>query len=214
MWARSAFALPDERDETPELKLYFAPRTRATHPRWMLEELGVPYEIVTVDLDAKENREPGYLRMHPLGRVPVLVDGDITVFESIAICMYLADKCAERGLAPPVASPFRAPYYQWLLFCASTIEPAIGRWAQHGGDVAEAEREKARARFDEATEVLTGVLASGGHMLGEAFSTVDVIVGSNLNWARRVGLLEGRHVLSGYVDRLLARPAALRAFGA
>jgi glutathione S-transferase len=196
------------------MKLYFAPRTRANRPRWMLEELGVPYEIVTVDLAAKENREPGYLRVHPLGQVPALVDGDVTVFESIAICMYLADRCSERGLAPSVSSPLRAPYYQWLLFCASTIESAIGRWAQHGGDVTEAEREKARARFAEAAELLTRTLATREHMLGDAFSTVDVIVGSNLNWARRVGgLLDGRDVLSDYLDRLLARPAARRAFG-
>jgi glutathione S-transferase len=179
----------------------------------MLEELGVPYEIVTVDLDAKENREPGYLRVHPIGQVPALVDGDVTVFESIALCMYLADRYSERALAPPVSSPLRAPYYQWLLFCPSTIEPAIGRWSQHGGDVAEAEREKARARFAEAAQVLTRALGMGEHMLGDPFSTVDIIVGSNLNWARRVGLLDGRDVLSGYLDRLLARPAARRVFG-
>ena len=194
------------------MKLYFAPKTRANRPRWMLEELGLPYEIVTVDLAAKENREPGYLRVHPLGEVPALVDGDVTVFESIAICMYLADKYPERGLAPPVSSPLRASYYQWLLFCPSTIEPAIGRWSQHGGDVTETERDKARARFDEATEVLARELPKGEHMLGGAFSTVDVIVGSNLNWARRVGLLDAHDVLSGYVDRLLARPAARKAF--
>ena len=194
------------------MKLYFTPRTRSTRPRWMLEELGVPYELVTVDLAAKQNREPGYLRVHPLGQVPALVDGDATVFESIAICMYLADRYPERGLAPPVSSPLRAPYYQWLLLCPSVIEPAIGRWAQHSGEVAEPEREKARARFAEAADVLTRALATGEHMLGDSFSTVDVIVGSNLHWARRVGLLDGRDVLSGYVDRLLARPAARRAF--
>ncbi len=194
------------------MKLYFTPRTRSTRPRWMLEELGVSYELVTVDLAAKQNREPGYLRVHPLGQVPALVDGDVTVFESIAICMYLAERYPERGLAPPVLSPLRAPYYQWLLLCPSVIEPAIGRWAQHSGEVAEPEREKARARFVEAADVLTRVLATGPHMLGDSFSTVDVVVGSNLNWARRVGLLDGHDVLSGYVDRLLARPAARRAF--
>jgi glutathione S-transferase len=194
------------------MKLYFAPRTRATRPRWMLEELGVPHEIVRVDLGAKENREPGYLTVNPLGRVPALVDGDVAIFESIAICLYLADRYPERGLAPPVSSPLRGPYYQWLLFCASTVESAIGRWAQHGGDVAEAEREKARARFDEAAALLVRTLDGGEFILGEAFSTVDVIVGSNLNWARRVGLMDAHPVLSGYLDRLLARPAARRAF--
>ncbi len=195
------------------MKLYFAPRTRATRPRWMLEELSVPHEIVTVDLEAKENQEPGYLRIHPLGRVPALVDGEVTVFESIAICMYLADRYPGSGFAPPVSSPLRPHYYQWLFFCASTIEPAIGRWSQHGGDVAGAERAKARVRFAEAAEVLTRTLATGGHMLGDGFSTVDVIVASNLNWARRVGLVDERTVLSGYLDRMLARPAARRVFG-
>jgi glutathione S-transferase len=178
----------------------------------MLEELGVDYELAVVDLDRKENREPYYLRIHPLGQVPALVDGDVTVFESIAICTYLADRFPDRGLAPSVSSPLRAPYYQWLFFCPSTIEPAIGRWSQHGGEVTEAEREKARARFAEAAEVLTRTLATREYLLGEAFSTVDVIVGSNLNWARRVGLLDGREVLSRYVDHLLARPAARRTF--
>jgi glutathione S-transferase len=195
------------------MKLYFAPRTRATRPRWMLEELGVPYDLVTLDLRAGESREPSYLRVHPLGQVPALVDGDTAVFESIAICMYLADRFPERGLAPPVDSPLRASYYQWLLFCPSTIEPAIGRWAQHGGEATDAQREKARSRFDEAADVLTRAVAPGGHMLGESFSTVDVIVGSNLRWARSLGMLEGRDLLSGYVDRLLARPAAERVFG-
>jgi glutathione S-transferase len=195
------------------MKLYFAPRTRATRPRWMLEELGVPHEIVRVDLGAKENREPGYLSVNPLGRIPALLDGDVAIFESIAICLYLADRYPDRGLAPPMSSPLRAPYYQWLLFCASTIESAIGRWAQHGGGVEEAEREKARARFDEAAELLGRTLAGGEYVVGNAFSTVDVIVGSNLNWARRVGLMDGHPVLSGYLDRLLARPAAVRAFG-
>jgi glutathione S-transferase len=173
----------------------------------MLEELGVPYDLVTLDLGAGANREPAYLRVHPLGQVPALVEGDTTIFESIAICMYLADRFPERGLAPPVASRLRAPYYQWLLFCPTTIEPAIGRWAQHGGEVTDAQRDKARTRFGEAAEVLTGAIAPGG------FTTVDVIVGSNLRWARSLGMLEGREVLSRYVERLLARPAAARVFG-
>jgi glutathione S-transferase len=194
------------------VKLYFAPKTRANRPRWMLEELGLSYELIPVDLSAKENQQPAYLQIHPLGHVPALVDGDVTIFESIAICMYLADRPPEGGLAPPASSPLRALYYQWLLFCASTIEPAIGRWAQHGGDVTESERAKARQRFDGAARVLTEVLAGRPHMLGNGFSTVDVILGSNLRWARSVGLLEGSETLSGYLDRLLSRPAAQRTF--
>jgi glutathione S-transferase len=195
------------------MQLYFAPNSRATRPRWLLEELGVPYELVTLDLAAKEHRRPEYLRIHPFGQVPALVDGEVSVFESIAICMYLAERYPEKGLAPAASSTLRAAYYQWLLFCPSMLEPAIGRFSQHGGEVSEPEREKAHTRFAEAASVLDRVLRAGPYMLGEAFSTVDVIVGSNLNWARRVGLLGGHAVLDDYVRRLLARPAALRVFG-
>jgi len=194
------------------MKLYFSPG-RATRVRWFLEELGVPHEIVRLDLAAKENKKPDYLRIHPLGQVPALVDGDVTVFESIAICLYLAERYGDGAFAPPVSSPARARYYQWLLFCATTIEPAIGLYSQHGGEQPEAEREKGRARFNQAAEVLADALGAGPFLFGERFTAADVIVGANLNWARRVGLLEGKALLSGYVDRLLARPAAVRAFG-
>lgn len=195
------------------MQLYFTPRTRATRPRWMLEELGVPYELIRVDLAAKENRRPEYLRIHPLGQVPALVDGDVTVFESTAICMYLADRYPEKGLAPPPSSRLRAPYYQWLLFCPSALEPAISQFSQHSGALPEEVREKARMKFVDAAAVLAGALGAGPYLLGERFSTADVIVGSNLNWARRVALLEGEGVLQEYLARLLARPAAVRAFG-
>ncbi|MEZ4302554.1 MAG: glutathione S-transferase N-terminal domain-containing protein, partial [Polyangiaceae bacterium] len=105
------------------MKLYFAPRTRATRPRWLLEQLGEPYELVNVDLEKGEHKQLPYLRIHPLGRVPALVDGDAVIFESIAICMYLADKYPEKKLAPPVGTPERGQYYQWMLFAASELEP-------------------------------------------------------------------------------------------
>jgi len=194
------------------MKLYFAPRTRAVRPRWVLEELGVPYELVRVDIAAKETKRPEFLRIHPLGQIPVLIDGDMSVFESIAICMYLADKYPERGLAPPLSSPLRARYYQWLIFCPSVIEPAISQFSQHGGDMPEELREKARVRFGEAAGWLATELQGTAYILGDAFSVADVILGSNLNWARRSGLVEGGGALIDYVDRLLARPAAVRAF--
>lgn len=192
------------------MQLYFAPNTRATRPLWMLEELGVPYDLISVDLAGKENQRPEYLRIHPLGQVPALVDGEVRVFESIAICMYLADRHPEKGLAPSVSSGLRAVYYQWLVFCPSTLEPAIGRFAQHGGEESDAQRQKARSRFVGAADLLEDVLRVQPYLLGDDFSVADVIVGSNLNWARRVGLLHGREPLEGYVQRLLARPAARR----
>jgi glutathione S-transferase len=83
------------------MKLYFAPRTRAVRPRWLLEELGVPYELVKLDPSKQENKTPAFLALHPFGEIPVLVDGDVTLFESAAICLYLADRFPEKNLAPP-----------------------------------------------------------------------------------------------------------------
>ena len=80
------------------MKLYYTPRTRSSRPRWMLEELEIPYELVRVDLSAGEHRKPEYLAINPYGAVPALVDGEVKLFESAAICAYLADKHPDRGL--------------------------------------------------------------------------------------------------------------------
>lgn len=198
------------------VKLYFAPKTRATRPRWLLEELAVPYQLVVVDLAAGENRRPEYLAIHPHGEVPALVDGELTLIESAAICLHLADRHPERGLAPALGTPRRARYYQWFCYCAATLEPPIQQFMHHTARLPEPERvpliaEKAHRRFDEAARVLTGALAGGGFLLGAELSAVDVILAANLNWARRVGLLGEHDVLEGYLERLLARPAAVRA---
>jgi glutathione S-transferase len=111
------------------IKLYYAPNTRATRPRWMLEELSVPYELVKLDLQKGENRAPAYLAVHPLGQVPALEDGAVRVFESAAIVAWLADRYAAKGLAPALDAPERAANLQWLFFGAVTLEPQIARYA-------------------------------------------------------------------------------------
>src|SRR5690348_14497216 len=98
------------------MKLYFAPRTRSVRPRWLLEELEVPYELVRVT---------GPVDLHPFGEVPVLVDGDVTLFNSSVICLYLADRFVEKKLAPPIAAPERGDYLQWLLFAEHVLEPGF-----------------------------------------------------------------------------------------
>src|SRR6266581_3251982 len=104
------------------MKLYYVPMTRSNRPRWLLEELGAPYEIVRLDIGAKENRRAEYLALNPLGHVPTLVDGDLVLFETLAICLYLADKFYERGLAPSFESPERAAYLQWTVFATVSAE--------------------------------------------------------------------------------------------
>lgn len=202
------------------ITLFYKEKTRATRPLWLLEELAelgprVPFELRRVDFEHGEHRRPEYLRLHPHGLVPALTDGETTVFETAAICLYLGDRFLERGLAPPFGAAQRAAYYQWLAWCPATLEPAIGLWAWHTRLFPEPERvprlaESGKAKFAECARVLEGALR-GPFILGERFSVDDILLGGNLLWARRSGLEAGA-ALDAYLDRLLARPAARRVF--
>src|SRR5215216_2978564 len=107
------------------LRLYFVPRTRSLRPRWLLEELGVPYELVR--LESADTKTPEYLAVHPLGRVPALVDDGVALFESAALYLHLADKYGEGKMAPAPGTIERGLYYQWILFASASLEPHLSR---------------------------------------------------------------------------------------
>ena len=198
----------------PPLTLYYAPGTRAMRIAFLLEELGVAYERRLVDLAAGEQRTAAYRQVHPMGLVPALADGSTVVFETGAIALYLADRFPERGLAPPPHSPQRAPYYQWVMFAVSTLEPALAEvWHLLQRPVPARDAallDDARQRVDAAAAVLAGGLR-GPWLLGERFTAADAIVGAMLVWAGSMALL-GRHAaLSDYAARIQARPAFARA---
>ena len=108
------------------ITLYFAPGTRATRIAFLLEELGVPWHKVTLDLAQREHKAPAYLAINPNGVVPALKDGDTVIFESVAIALYLADRYTQKGLAPPPDSPLRGRYLSWMVWSMTTLEPPIG----------------------------------------------------------------------------------------
>jgi len=198
------------------MKLYYASQTRAVRPRWLLEEIGAPYTLVRLDMSKGEHKMPEYVKIHPHGAVPALVDGDVTMFESAAICAYLADKFPEKRLAPPVGSPARAPYYQWLIYSMATLEPPVLQVFSHTVMLPEAERsaaaaEEGRAKFGQIADVLTQALEGKSFLLGEQFSAADVMIGSTLIWGQMLGLLNDYPVLAAYVGRLAGRPAFQRA---
>jgi glutathione S-transferase len=200
------------------MKLYYAPQTRAVRPRWLLEEIGAPYTLVRLDMSKGEHKMPEYVKIHPHGAVPALVDGDVTMFESAAICAYLADKFPEKRLAPPVGSPARAPYYQWLIYSMATLEPPVLQVLSHTVMLPEAERsaaaaEEGRAKFGQIADVLTQALEGKSFLLGEQFSAADVMIGSTLIWGQMLGLLNDYPALAAYVGRLAGRPAFQRAQG-
>jgi glutathione S-transferase len=195
------------------MKLYYAPRTRATRPRWLLEELETPYELVTLDLSKHENSTPDYLALHPFGEVPVLVDGDIRIFESTAICLYLADRFPEKHLAPAPGSAERGPYLQWMLFAEVTLEPLVLEQLRNAPLTGEKERELAgqRVQLEKVLTVLDTAIGGREFVAGNAFTAADLILASVLHLANRVKLLEKHPRLLELVVRHTRRPATLRA---
>lgn len=194
------------------MQLYFARRTRATRPRWLLEELGLSYDKIDLDLTAQAHKAPAYLAIHPLGAVPALIDGEVTMFESIAICMYLADKYLDRGMAPAHGTPERAAYYQWMLFAATTLEPAISKYGAHTAYYPEERRRAeevtaAQASLDQAAAPLAVAIARTGFVVGDHFTAADVIMGALLLWAGSMGMLAAHPTLEAYAKTMKARPA-------
>ena len=200
------------------MKLYHSPRSRSVRPRWLLEEIGAPYELVTLDLSKGETKTAEHLKIHPHGAVPALVDGDAKLFESAAICMYLADKFPEKRLAPAVGTSARGPYYQWMVYSMATLEPPVLQVFMNTVMLPEAQRsaaaaEEGRTKFGEVARVLSQALTGKPFLLGEQLSAADVMIGSTLGWAQFMGLLNGQPVLEAYVKRLTERPAYQRAQG-
>lgn len=199
------------------MKLYFVPRTRSTRPRWMLEELGIPYELVRMDPKQGDNKHPEYLKLNPLGHVPTLVEGDQVLFESAAICMQLADRHPEKNLAPALASPERGKYYQWIFFAMCELEPQLVAVMLHEVFLPEKLRDakaaqEAKEKFQKAARLLDEHLLDRSFVLGADFSAADIVLCSVLNWARWLGTLEeGFPNVQHYIDRCMARPAAKRA---
>jgi glutathione S-transferase len=197
--------------EMTKLTLYHANPSRSSIVLWMLEEVGQPYDIHQLDLKKGENREPAYLAVNPMGKVPALRHGDAVITEAGAICCYLADEFPAARLNMPVGDPRRGPYLKWLFFSPSCIEPAMVERAFP--------RKEPLARstagfgdFDTVMEVLAQATgAAAPWLLGDRFTAADVLVGSTLRWGMLFKLIPERPELAAYVARLTDRPAFKRA---
>jgi len=195
--------------------VYHAPHSRSVRVRWLLEELGdVPYEVETKSFETLKS--PEYLKIHPLGAVPAIRDGDVAMFESGAILEYLLERYGKGRLAPAAGTPARAKYLQWLHFGEATMAPPLVDVLRHQMFLPEAERVPAvadagRARFKQLLDVLEAALAGREHLCGE-FTAADIMVGYALRLAGMFGLgLDGHPGVAGYFARLSARPAYGRA---
>ncbi|WP_438031936.1 glutathione S-transferase family protein [Sorangium sp. So ce204] len=194
------------------MKLYeFAP-TRSIRVRWALQELGVDFETVQVNLRAGENRRPEFLKLNPAGKLPVLVDGDLVLTESVAIVLYLAEKYPDKGLLP--ADPReRAKVNQWLLFAATELEQPLWRIARHKFLYPEDKRlpgdiSLARDDFKAMADVLEKHMEQRQFVVGDRVTVADLVMAYTLDWANEAHLLDDFPQLRTYMDRMYARPHA------
>ena len=195
--------------------LYFAPFTRAVRVLWLLEELGLPYQLRRVPFTPPAKQF--FSQPTPLGKFPVIEDGDVVMGESGAIVEYILERYGEGRLAPPVGSKQRAAFLQWLHFAESTAFPPLGIvvWLSRyrsDADHHAAILEDARARAAAGLEFLQRELGDKPWLLGAEFSAADVMMGFTLAAARALGVLDDRFpALQRYLDRLAARPAFQKA---
>lgn len=189
-------------------RLYYAPKTRAFTALWLLEELGIPYELESFRLDTQRHKQPDYLAFAPMGKVPAVVDHGVGLAETGAIAMFLADKYPQAGLSPRFDSEERAAYLQWIVFAGSVIEPAFGekffQWKVPKSSVA-------WGSFDDMIQAVTAGLGGRAWLVGDGFSAADIVVGATLAFGVKFGIISPDSVIGQYVQRLAARPAFQRA---
>jgi len=188
--------------------LYHSPQSRSTSVRWMLEEIGEPYDLHVLNLTKGEHKAPAFLAINPMGKVPALQHNGATVTESAAIIAYLADAFSSAGLAPAIGDPQRGSYLRWMFFGPSCLEPAVSDRSlkREAGPASRV----GYGSYDATVEALAGALAVGPYILGERFSAADVVIGNNVRWMSMWKLMPDRPEFSSYVARLLERPALKR----
>jgi glutathione S-transferase len=202
--------------------LYYYPGNASLTPHMLLEEIGAPFEQVLVDRAKAAHKSPEYLKLNPNGQIPVLVDGDLVLYETAAICLHLADMNPQAKLAPAMQTAERAQFYKWLAWCSNTLQAMLmhyfypERLVDEGDEAAAAQvKSHAEARVGRMLDLLDAQLAShaGEWLLGRAFTAVDPYALMLCRWTRGFKHpARSRANLGPYLQRILARPAVQRAF--
>lgn len=194
------------------MKLYGFPPTRSIRALWTLREIGAEFELVTVNMLAGEHRRPEFLALNPAGKLPVLVDGELVLTESVAIVLYLAERFPDKGLLPPTLAR-RANVYKWLLFGATELEQPLWRIARQTSLYPKDKRlpadvPLARQDFCDMAAVLEAHMKGRQFVEGDCVTVADLVLAYTLDWANEVHLLDTFPELRAYMERMYARPSA------
>jgi glutathione S-transferase len=190
------------------ITLYYSPQTRASGARVLLEELGAPYDLHVLNMKAGEQRQPAYLAINPLGKVPAISHRGQLVTEQVAVFVYLADLFPQAGLAPGLDDSLRGPYLRWIAYYGSSFEPALIDRAMKR-DPAPA-TQSPYGDYDAVLGALEAQLAKGPYLLGDRMTAADILWGMAFSWTIRFGLVPKKDVFVSYVERMTARPAFQR----
>ncbi len=193
-----------------ELIFYTNPMSRGRIVRWMLEETGCAYETKILGF-GPEMKDPAYLSVNPMGKVPAILHKGTIVTEAAAICAYLADAFPEANLAPLPGDPRRGTYLRWMFFAAGPVEASLSNKA-FGFEVP-TERRGAigYGSLEDVIQALEYAVSQSEYIAGDRFTAADVYVGSQIGWGMMFGTLEKRPAFEAYWQRIGNRPAALRA---
>ena len=206
------------------IQLHYYPSTASMAPHILLEEIGAPYERVLVDRPQGVQKTQQYLKLNPNGLIPALTDGDLVLYESAAICLYLCDSHPQAALAPPLGSIERAHFYKWLIWLTNTLQTTLivcfypERWMNAGNLAGAAElKTHAESKVRVLIDQLDTELArhGGPWLLGADYTALDAYALMLCRWTRNFAQpARTRPHLGPYLQRVLARPAVIRAFNA
>lgn len=191
-----------------KLTLHYAPRSRASTTRVLLDELGAPYDLHVLNMRAGEHKLPDYLAINPLGKVPALTHGDTVVTESVAIALYAGDLFPQAGMTPAIGDPRRGAYLRWMVFYAASFEPAVVDKAL-GHDPGP---QSPYGTYDLVMETLAEQLGKAPYLLGEEITVADIHWGSTLRWTLMFKLVPDLPVFTDYAERITSRPSFQRVF--
>ncbi len=203
------------------IQLHYYPSTASMIPHLLLEEMGIPFELVLVDRAVNAHKAPAYLRINPNGLLPALTDGDLVLYETAAICLHLCDTHPQAAMAPAVGSPERAHFYKWLVWLSNTLQTALivyfypERWVDAGNVAGVAQvQAHAQSTVNGLIDQLEAELARNGGpwFTGASFNALDIYVFTLCRWTRNFDRRPARSLphLGAYLQRVLERPATQR----